>query len=206
MLVFIDESGDPGIKSASSPYFVVTLVWFEDNDVANDVDCRIALLRRELNVPEHFEFHFSKIKAEFRKSFLRAVAPYEFFYNSMVVNKKNLSGAGFAYPESFYKWTVGIVFEDAKAYLDNATIVIDGSGDRAFKRQFQTYLRRRSADQSGKKIISKIKIQDSRRNNLIQLADMICGAVARCYTTKKGSEEYRQIIAHHEIKRQLWPK
>jgi hypothetical protein len=206
MLVFIDESGDPGIKSASSPYFVVTLVWFEENDAANDVDDRIHLLRQELNLPEHFEFHFSKIKADFRRAFLRAVAPYEFFYMSMVVNKRNLSGSGFGYPDSFYKWTVGIVFEDAKAYLDSATVVIDGSGNREFKRQFQTYLRRRSANSSGKNKISKIKIQNSASNNLIQLADMICGAIARYYTNKKDAPEYRQIVSHHEIKLQLWPK
>jgi uncharacterized protein DUF3800 len=206
MLVFIDESGDPGMKSASSPYFVVTLVWFEDNDVANAVDCRIALLRKELGLPEHFEFHFSRIKTGFREAFLRAVAPYEFFYMSMIVNKRNLTGPGFAYPDSFYKWTVGIVFEDAKAYLDSATVVIDGSGSRQFRRQFQAYLRRRAADKSGEKKISKIKIQDSKSNNLLQLADMICGAVARSYTGKKDSREFRRLVAHREMKCQLWPK
>lgn len=124
----------------------------------------------------------------------------------MVVNKRKLSGPGFAFPDSFYKWTVGIVFEDAKAYLENATIVIDGSGNREFRRQFQTYLRRRARSSSGKTVISKIKIQNSKNNNLIQLADMICGAVARCYTDRKDSKEYRRIIAHREMKCQLWPK
>jgi hypothetical protein len=32
MLVFIDESGDPGIKKGCSPYFTVTLLIFEDRD------------------------------------------------------------------------------------------------------------------------------------------------------------------------------
>jgi hypothetical protein len=34
MLVFIDESGDPGfkLKKGSSPIFVVTLVAFRDHD------------------------------------------------------------------------------------------------------------------------------------------------------------------------------
>jgi hypothetical protein len=101
MLVFIDESGDPGIKSASSPYFVVTLVWFEDNEVARDLDHRIDLLRLEIGVAEHLEFHFSRINSKFRKAFLNAVAPYEFFYMAMVVNKRNLAGPGFAFPTPF---------------------------------------------------------------------------------------------------------
>src|SRR5215469_8960978 len=134
MLVFIDESGDPGIKAASSPYFVVTLVWFDEHQIAQDVECRIALLRKELGVPEDFEFHFSKIKREWRKAFLLAVAPYEFFYFSMIVNKEKLRKTpGFAVPDSFYKWPIGILFEDAKPYLQNAIVVIDGSGNREFR-------------------------------------------------------------------------
>lgn len=36
MLVFLDESGDPGLKlkQGSSQYFIVTIVIFEDKDEA----------------------------------------------------------------------------------------------------------------------------------------------------------------------------
>jgi hypothetical protein len=51
MLVFIDESGDPGLKpdSGSSDYFIVTLVVFEDNDEALATDHRIECLKKELS-------------------------------------------------------------------------------------------------------------------------------------------------------------
>jgi hypothetical protein len=77
MLVFIDESGDPGMPPGSccSKYFTVTLVAFEDNDEAAAVEQRITLLKRELRLPDHFEFHFSKLKADWREAFLRAVVP-----------------------------------------------------------------------------------------------------------------------------------
>lgn len=50
MLVFIDESGDPGLKieKGSSRYFTVSLVVFEDKEEALACDQRIGLLRREL--------------------------------------------------------------------------------------------------------------------------------------------------------------
>ena len=45
MLVFIDESGDPGLKfgSGSSDYSVVTLVVFEENEDADFADSKIHL-------------------------------------------------------------------------------------------------------------------------------------------------------------------
>lgn len=209
MLVFIDESGDPGLKLGlgSSKYFIVTLVAFEDNDEALAADTRIELLKRELGFPPHFEFHFNKLKRTYRKTFLEALAPYNFFYFGIVINKRKLTGPGFHFKESFYKYTCSLVFENAKPHLDNATVVIDGSGSREFRRQLSTYLRKKVREaQSGSCLIRKVKIQNSRGNNLLQLADMVCGAVARCYSGKADARECRNLIRHREIYVQFWPK
>jgi hypothetical protein len=209
MLVFIDESGDPGLKigSGSTDYFIVTLVAFEENDEALKTDQRIELLKHELGFPPHFEFHFTNIKAAYREAFLSAVASYGFFYFSIVINKRKLTGEGFKFKDSFYKYACGLVFENAKPHLNNATVVIDGSGSREFRRQLGSYLRRRINDtKNNARVIGKIKIQDSNRNNLLQLADMICGAVARSYGQKDDAKTYRALVAHREIYVQLWPK
>ncbi len=57
MLVFVDESGDPGLKldKGSSKYFIVTLVVFEDPKDAEDLDLRIRLLRKEFGFHHKFE-------------------------------------------------------------------------------------------------------------------------------------------------------
>jgi hypothetical protein len=209
MLVFIDESGDPGLKleSGSTDYFIVTLVAFEENEEALATDQRIQLLKRELNFPPEFEFHFNKVKGAYREAFLSAVAGFGWFYFSIVINKRKLTGAGFKFKESFYKYACGLVFENAKPYLDNATVVIDGSGSREFRRELGTYLRKRINDKKGdSRFIGKIKLQDSHSNNLLQLADMVCGAVARSYSQKEDAETYRRLIAHREIYVQFWPK
>ena len=66
---------------------------------------------------------------------------------------------------------------------------IDGSGRRGFRRQLGSYLRKRINDTKGDaRFIGKIKIQDSKGNNLLQLADLICGAVARSYSQKDDAE------------------
>ena len=208
MLVFIDESGDPGLKlgSGSTDYFIVTMVVFEDKNEALATDQRIQKLKGELGFPGQFEFKFSKVKGEYRRAFLSAVAGFDWFYLSIVVNKRKLTGPGFKFKESFYKYTCGLVFGNAKPYLDRATVVIDGSGSREFRRQLGSYLRQRVNEQAESRYIRKVKMQDSQKNNLVQMADMVCGAVARSYTQKDDAQTYRHLVAHREIYVQFWPK
>jgi len=61
MLIFIDESGDSGLKinAGSSKYFTLVLVAFQDHDEAIAVDDRISLLRKQHGLPDNFEFHFN---------------------------------------------------------------------------------------------------------------------------------------------------
>lgn len=206
MLVFIDESGDTGLKidKGSSRYFVIALVSFEENDEALACDQRIGLLKRELKLPEEFEFKFSKLRKDQRIKFFEAVMPYSFFYFGIVINKDpdKLYGDGFKIKESFYKYACSLVFENAKPYLKDASIIIDGSGSRQFKKEFKTYLRRKI----GTSIIKKVKIQSSHANNLIQLADMVAGAIHRSLTKKDDKDVYRKIISSKEIYVQVWPK
>lgn len=206
MLVFIDESGDTGlkIKQGSSRYFVVVLVSFEENEEAIACDHRIGLLKMELKLPEECEFKFSKLRKDQRVKFFEAVMPYTFFYYGIVINKdpQKLYGEGFSIKESFYKYTCSLVFENAKPHLKEATIIIDGSGSREFKRQFKTYLR----NKIGSSIIKKVKIQSSHSNNLIQLADMVAGAVHRNFTKKGDKDIYRKMVSTKEMYVQSWPK
>lgn len=191
-----------------SKYFTVTLVAFEDHEEAAAVEQRITLLKRELRLPDGFEFHFSKLKAGWREAFLRAVSPYEWFYFSVVINKARLTGKGFQFPDPFYKYTCGLVFQNAKPYLNDSIVVIDGSGGRDFRNQLNTYLRKRinEGGGDGAKFIRKVKVQDSDRNLLLQLADMVCGAVSRGYTQPQEDNRFRKIISHREIQVQFWPK
>lgn len=206
MLVFIDESGDTGLKinGGSSRYFVIVLVLFEENEEAVSCDQRIELLKRELRIKDHREFKFNKLRKEQRIAFIEAVIPYSFFYYGIVINKdpQKLYGDGFKIKESFYKYACSLVFENAKPHLNDATIVIDGSGSREFKKQFQSYLRKKI----GTGIIKKIKIQNSFTNNLIQLADIIAGAVHRSFTNKGDKDIYRKLLAIKEMRVQVWPK
>jgi len=195
------------LGSGSSALFTVTLLIFEDHDEANTADARIGLLKREMGFPDYFEFHFANLRNDFREEFLKAIARYDFFYCSIVINKAKLTGKGFQYADSFYKYACSLVFENAKPRLRSAIVLIDGSGSRQFQTQLSTYLRKRvSSAKQNEKLISKIKLQNSRANNLLQMADMICGAIARSYGTKSGCKALRKLISHRELDVQFWPR
>ena len=53
--------------------------------------------------------------------------------------------------------------------------------------------------------ISKFKIQDSKKNVLIQLADMVAGSVAKRTSNKPDCDFYYDIIKHRNVEFKYYP-
>ncbi len=205
MLVFVDESGDAGMKldKGSSEFFVVTAVLFEELDEAQRCDESFAELRRQIGFPERKEFRFHDAREPTRLAFLSHVKRFEFQYLSVVLNKRKLSGHEFQFKESVIKETTRLVFESLKPNLTDATVIVDGSGDKAFRESFANDLKR-EVNTPDQRHIKKVKLVDSETNNLVQLADMVCGAV--WHSIKHGDSSYRQLIAAKERSVEAWPQ
>ena len=69
MLVFIDDSGNPGFKlgRGSSQFFIIACVVFEDNLDAEETALLMKRYRRDLRWPDEREFKFNKTKKRFCK-------------------------------------------------------------------------------------------------------------------------------------------
>ena len=87
ILVFIDDSGDPGLGAESSPVFVIALVIFDDPLVAEETALAMKKLRRELHFPDDVEFKFHKSRTPIKCRFLETVAYYPFRVRAIVVEK-----------------------------------------------------------------------------------------------------------------------
>ena len=80
MLVFIDDSGDPGFKvdKGSTLVFVIACVIFDDELEAEKTAVSIKEFRRKLKKSDSFEFKFNKSNRELRLKFLENTANFKF--------------------------------------------------------------------------------------------------------------------------------
>lgn len=162
------------------------------------------MLRNELRVSP--EFKFSSTSHDKRLAFLKAIACHEFVYSAVVFNKRKLYGRGFQFKSSFYKTAVSYTMTHLQGYLREATVVLDRTGERSFTNSMQAYLLKATKPSVGRPRIKKVRSEDSRKNNLLQLADMVCGAVARSYSNRKNRDEYRRLVSDREGYVQFWPR
>ncbi|PIQ68034.1 MAG: hypothetical protein COV91_06155 [Candidatus Taylorbacteria bacterium CG11_big_fil_rev_8_21_14_0_20_46_11] len=200
MLVFIDDSGDAGFKlgKGSSRFFVIVLVIFDDELEAEKTAVAIKELRRELGFPEDVEFKFFKSKHTVRERFLQTVSRFQFRARCLVVDKQKIHSEELRNNKnSFYSYIIKMVLKHSDGSIFDAKVKVDGSGDRVFRRNFLTYLRK-ELNTDEKKIMSHCRLVDSKSNVLIQMADMIAGTIRRSYDTdKKDGVVLKNIIKKH---------
>ena len=194
MLVLIDESGDPGFKlvRGSSSHFVIAMVVFDDFAEAERTSMAIGDLRRRLELKT--EFKFSRCHDAIKDAFFDCVRGCRFTVRAVVVDKAVIYSEGLRErKELFYNYFVKLLLAHDNGVLINARVKIDGSGDRRFKEELNAYLR--SQLQQGQ--VKSIRFAESHRDNLIQLADMVSGAIFRSYREqdRKNAGRWRRVLA-----------
>jgi len=197
MLVFIDDSGDPGfkVKKGSSTAFVICCVIFDDDLEAEKTAIAIKEFRRDVKKSDQYEFKFNKSNRKIREGFLKAVRNQHFRVRAIVVRKDLVRSELLRNnKDSFYRYIIKLVLKNNFGTITNAKVKIDGSGDREFIRELITYLRR-DLNKGTRPIVADIKIKNSKNNVLIQLADMIAGSINRTTQNDKTDKDvYYKII------------
>ncbi len=201
MLVFIDDSGDPGFKKigkGSTSHFIIAMVIFDDELEAEKTAVAIKDLKRKIGFNENTEFRFFKTQRKYRIKFLKTINKFDFRVRCLIVNKSNIRSSELRNNKnSFYAYFIKEVLKNSNNTILNAKIRIDGGGDRIFRRNFFTYIRR-ELNTSEKKIMQNCKMVNSKSNVLIQLADMIAGSINRAKNKEKQDGKlYISIIKKH---------
>lgn len=207
MWVFVDESGDTGLKlgKGSSDWFVLTLVIFSDAKDVNSAEQSLSSLRQTLGLKADYEFHFSHSKTSVKDAFFNQISGERFSFCSVAIEKAKLAQGDLANKKAFLKRAFELVFDETKSFLQNAKIAIDGSGSREFRRETQSLLKKYMNEDSGTKRIKKVVIEDSKKNDLIQLADMVCGAIAREIKGKPDGKRYLGVLNRQNGTIKKWP-
>jgi|SRR3989338_121615 len=200
MLVFIDDSGDAGFKlgRGSSQFFVIALVIFDDDLEAEKTAVAIKELRRILKFSDKVEFKFNGSRSQVRRRFLKVINEFSFKIRCLVIDKGLIKSDELRNNKnSFYSYAIKVALSYNGGSILNARIKVDGSGDRYFRRNFLTYLRKQ-LNSEHKKIMKNCRLVDSKGNVLIQMADMVAGSIRRSYDgSKTDAKIYKAIIKKH---------
>jgi len=204
MLIFMDESGDTGfkLKTASSRFFVLTIVIFDNLEDAEQANQSIKELRTELKFSNRKEFKFSTgTSNKFKAAFLQKLSQQNFRYRSIVIDKAKLAKINPKDPEdSLYMLVTDQLFLRAQDRIKNASLFVDRTAQsKKFIQRFNTYLKRK-LNTDIRKVLGEVRHKDSKNNNLLQLADMVCGAIYRKYN--KSDDKFYKLIKKRE--EDLW--
>lgn len=200
MLAFIDDSGDPGFKldRGSTKVFVIAIVIFDDELEAENTSVAIKNLKRKLHLPDEMEFKFCQTSSDYKEQFFREINRFKFRIRGLVVYKEKIYSPKLKNnKESFYNYCIKEVLKYNNNTINGADIKIDGSGSKEFRKGIKSYLRKQLNNEE-KHILKSCKLVDSKENSLIQLADMVAGAINRsCDSSKADSQKYIGIIKRH---------
>ena len=190
--IFIDDSGDTGLKKSSTSKLVIAAVVVVERENLSELNAAINGFRAGLGWNELDEFKFSSTNKRTIKELLKHINRFDFKSYAIFIDKTNVSKATqFSSNETLYNYAIKELLLKFKLY--EPRIVIDGVADKKPAQQTRTYLRKALKQNNITKC--KISFVDSRKNSMIQLADLVVGSIARSFdNTKDDQNDYIRLL------------
>jgi hypothetical protein len=189
-LIWVDDSGDPGFKfkHGSSAYLVIACI-VADNENAKEIHDQIVRLKHILRWSESSEFKFAKTNPVAKLAFFSQLSNLEFRAFVVLADKTKTPERK---PGDFYNEMILAALKSISPQIESANIVIDGESGKNYRQKAKTYFRQNLP----KGTIDRVRYQDSKKNVLLQLADMIAGAVNYETQNPKTGGVYTKHIAN----------
>ena len=194
MIIFIDESGDPGFKlnRGSSRYFVLSALVIESREEIANI-CSNANLK---SITSKGEMKFNKMNKRLVRKALSILCKYPIQIYTLLLDKYQISTIG-KYPQSLiYEHLFYLLLKECvSSKKGNLEIRVDGLKNNKWVSSLKVSLRKKL----GVKI--RLKMVNSKNDILIQLSDLVAGSTRRSYYQDKGDYlSYRNIIQKKIIK------
>ncbi len=193
-LIFIDDSGDPGFKfiRGSSHLFVIACVIFNSKISAEYTSASIKLLKERLGWKQEREFKFHRANDKQKKLFFGTIKKQDFVIQAIVVNKDTITDKNLQNSESFYSHIIKMILDSYKD-MKLARISLDGSGNKSFRKKSTAEIRK-TINKDNYRMVD-FRLVDSKDDVLIQLADMVAGAMNAKYDkSKRLKHDYIRMI------------
>jgi len=189
-----DEAGQTGFKfdHGSTRLFAISIVLTnEPQPIRDDLDH----LRRQLGLSGATEFKFHSTPHLSRLAFLERAATWPFAARMLYVDKRFLP-VDFHRLKSweFYAWLVAELLDRLPVGdLGRTTLILDEFGaSRLTLHAIREHLRRRGLWGGSASLLKRIAFRRSQSEAVIQVADMLGGAIYRWLT--EGDETYYRLV------------
>ena len=188
--IFIDDSGDAGLGNSNTDQLIVAAVIVVDENKKELLEDAINLFRRRLGWVDLHGFKFSKTEKSILVELIDFVKHFDFKAYAVVLDKKNIDSSNIIKSKmSVYNHTIKELL--LRVSKSNQIVVIDGKATKSYAEKVRTYLRQ-SLKENGIDNTS-IRFVDSRKDSIIQLADIVAGAIARSYKDKTDAMRYLSL-------------
>jgi hypothetical protein len=197
VFAFIDDSGDPGTKfsQGSSQYLVMAACIFADGTAVDQADAVVSGCRTSLGHSHAWEFKFSRADQRTKDAFFASIAPLNFHVRAIVIDKAQLwSSQPIPDARSLKNLAITELLTHTHGTVRDARITIDGKDGKAFNMAESSYFRK-TVNDNAPGTITRVRMVDSRKSTMVQLADMIAGAIHRFVRTHgTESAQHMRII------------
>ena len=196
--VFIDDSGDAGMKleQGSSKYIVMAACVFYSRKSIVEFLSVIDTLRsrhtsHEKTIRYKREFKYSKTKLALKDEYFNAIKNCNFYVRVIFIDKNDLYSPHLrSNPEDLKMYMIKQVLTQTRGKITRAKVIIDGKDKRAFGFSGGAEYLRKTVNSKNHHPIQSAEFADSKDNELIQLADMIAGAVHGLLRGNPDSENH----------------
>ncbi|MFN0108566.1 MAG: DUF3800 domain-containing protein [Blastocatellia bacterium] len=191
---FIDEFGNSGFdfsKDNVSSHFIVTAI-IVDEEAIPELEKSIEPIRKK-----YFQTGEMKSSGVGRnnlrgKKILDELVKLDFHIYAVVVDKSKLTSEGFNYHQSFYKFLHALTDQELYRAFPNIKLSADEHGRKEFMEGFIEYIKKRHVPTLFDR--ADFEFVKSTPALLLQLADFICGTIARCFDKTVITPEGKNFI------------
>lgn len=193
---FADEFGNNSFnfQTQGSHFIVATVITKTDN--IENLKNQVSDLRHKHKF-QTGELKSSKVATDYlrRKRILEDIAKLDISIYAVIIDKQKLTGEGFNFKKSFYKFTNNLLYKELFRTFPTLDLYVDEHGGNEFLKEFKKYVERNHSRNlfSG----ADFNIQNSKQNELIQLADFVAGSLGYIFDEQKKSEhsnEFQNIL------------
>ena len=176
--IYLDESGSPNVNDHNPPVFVVAAVLIDSREDLATLDQRFKNAFAAIRRPEEHELKATGLSVHKHSRVLRELSLLDYQWAAVCFDKPKLTSPGFDDPLTFYRYAFQFLIGDLLTMAWQADLVLDQHSTDAVQAELEQYLRR---ENSGLPVsrLGSINFSDSSKTRLVQLADLVAGAVRR---------------------------